>query len=78
MNYILKNSRVYSVDTGEFSDRDLYITDGRISDRAGPESLTMDLSGKFIYPGFVDSHAHLIGTGLEKMVVDLRNCRSME
>jgi predicted amidohydrolase YtcJ len=78
MNYLLKNSRVYSVDLGEFSDRDLYITDGRISDRAGPEALTMDLSGKFIYPGFVDSHAHLIGTGLEKMVVDLRNCRSME
>ncbi|HNS65951.1 MAG TPA: amidohydrolase family protein, partial [Mesotoga infera] len=78
MNYVLKNSRVFSVDLGEFSHRDLYITDGRISDRVGPEALTMDLSGKFIYPGFVDSHAHLIGTGLEKMVVDLRNCRSME
>ncbi|HOI34161.1 MAG TPA: amidohydrolase [Mesotoga infera] len=78
MNYVLKNSRVFSVDLGEFSHRDLYITDGRISDRVGPEALTMDLSGKFIYPGFVDSHAHLIGTGLEKMAVDLRNCRSME
>ncbi len=32
--------------------------------RIGPKTEVVDLGGAFMYPGFTDAHAHLLGIGL--------------
>lgn len=43
-----------------------------ISDRTE----VIDLQGKTLIPGFIDSHAHFMGIGRSKLTLDLRTCRS--
>ncbi|MCD6193526.1 MAG: amidohydrolase [Candidatus Aminicenantes bacterium 4484_214] len=43
-----------------------------ISDRTE----VIDLEGKTLIPGFIDSHAHFMGIGRSKLTLDLRSCRS--
>ncbi|MCX7797039.1 MAG: amidohydrolase [Melioribacter sp.] len=38
----------------------------------------IDLNGKFVMPGFIDSHAHLIGLGESLVFINLRNVKSWE
>jgi predicted amidohydrolase YtcJ len=38
---------------------------------AGKTTKTIDLNGKTILPGFMDSHAHIMGTGKNRLGVDL-------
>ncbi|HNQ70425.1 MULTISPECIES: amidohydrolase [Mesotoga] len=78
MAYSLKGGRVYSVPDGRYVTRDLYISEGIISEVPAKDAIEIDVSGKFVYPGFVDSHAHLIGTGRKELEVDLENCDSVE
>lgn len=39
---------------------------------------TIDLKGKYVIPGFIDSHTHLMARGVEMQRVDLGECRSPE
>jgi predicted amidohydrolase YtcJ len=39
---------------------------------------TIDLKGGFAYPGFTDSHAHLLGIGLREVTLDLAHVRSLK
>lgn len=78
MAYSLKGGRVYSVLDGRYVTRDLHISDGLISEVPAKNAKEIDVSGKFVYPGFVDSHAHLIGTGRKELEVNLENCDSVE
>ncbi len=38
----------------------------------------IDLKGAYLYPGFVDSHAHLLGIGLREMTLNLENTPSIK
>lgn len=38
----------------------------------------VDLKGGFAYPGFVDSHAHLMGIGLRELTLDLSGVKSLK
>lgn len=38
----------------------------------------VDLAGKVVVPGFVDSHIHFFQTGLDRLFVDLTGVRSLE
>ena len=38
----------------------------------------MDAKGKFIYPGFIDAHAHFLGYGMSLQQVDLTGTNSWE
>ena len=38
----------------------------------------VDLKGGFAYPGFVDSHAHLMGIGFREMTLDLSGAQSLK
>jgi len=38
----------------------------------------LDAGGKFIYPGFIDAHAHFVGYGLSLQTVDLSGTKSWE
>jgi len=39
---------------------------------------TVDLKGAYLYPGFVDSHAHLLGIGLREMTLNLEGTPSIK
>src|SRR5262249_48821519 len=38
----------------------------------GTDTKVIDLNGAYVYPGFIDSHAHVIGLGQSRMEMDLR------
>lgn len=76
--YSLKGGFVYLEETGAYSRKDLYIDSGEFSADTPYGAQEIDISGKFVYPGFVDSHAHLIGTGRKSLEVDLEGCSSIE
>lgn len=41
----------------------------------GPSTRVLDLSGKFVMPGFIDGHAHLLLYGQSKMELDLKKAK---
>ena len=43
-----------------------------------PDTRLIDLGGKCVLPGFVDSHMHLVITGVAAAQLDLRGARSLE
>jgi len=44
----------------------------------GPDTAVIDLEGRFLMPGFVDAHVHLMAGGLAGSRIDLRGCGSPE
>jgi predicted amidohydrolase YtcJ len=44
----------------------------------GKKTKTVDLKGKAVMPGFIDSHAHIIWLGFQSSELDLRNVSSIE
>jgi hypothetical protein len=69
MNYILKNARKFSFDIGNFNKEEIYIKNGKIVEKCFGEEI--DIKGAFVYPGFVDSHCHLLGTGFKRSIINL-------
>jgi hypothetical protein len=69
---ILVNGKILTVDP-RFSTREgLAIRDGRITEagsnteirkQAGPQTRVIDLQGRTVIPGFIDSHIHAIRAG---------------
>lgn len=60
---VLKNANVFYAQSGEFRKADVAIADGRIMGTGsyhGEEE--RDLTGKYLCPGFIDSHLHLEST----------------
>ncbi len=45
--------------------------------RIGPETDLVDLEGAFLYPGFTDAHAHLLGIGLRELMLNLEDIASI-
>lgn len=44
----------------------------------GPGTEVIDLAGAALYPGFVDSHAHLLGIGMRELTLNLEGVSSIE
>ena len=44
----------------------------------GPDTDIIDLKGAALYPGFVDSHAHLLGIGMRELTLNLEGVASVE
>ena len=60
---VFKNGRVFSSGTGEFIEGDVAVADGLVIGVGTYEGETeIDLDGKVICPGFIDSHLHLEST----------------
>lgn len=83
MSILLRNARIWTgsaqqpwaeaalVDDGRF------VFVGRERDATAPDDTrTLDARGRLVVPGFVDAHAHLLGTGLAMQSVDLRESAS--
>ena len=65
---VIRGGRVLSVFTREWLDDDVAIVDGHVAglgDYEGEE--TLDASGRYVVPGFIDAHMHLETT---KLLVD--------
>lgn len=65
------NGRVYSPDNG-FTDS-FAVKDGVFisPEEAGADAETVDLQGRFVCPGFTDTHMHLVGYGRALCTCDL-------
>jgi hypothetical protein len=84
---VLRNGHFITMDEKDSRAQALALEKGRIV-RVGTESdmndlvqagwPTMDLGGKTVLPGFIDTHAHLMLTGQTLVGVPLANAQSME
>lgn len=76
---LLRNARVYPEgDAGLIRDgRFVFVgREAEISVPAGAR--VIDAGGRFVVPGFVDGHAHLLRTGFAMQAVDLKQTASVE
>ena len=53
-------------------------TDTEVSALIGPRTEVIDLAGRMLLPGFVDSHVHASGAGLERIRCDLSGVHSRD
>ncbi|MGL5258862.1 MAG: adenine deaminase [Lachnospiraceae bacterium] len=60
---VLKNATIFMSHTGEFVEGDISVADGKILGVGTYEGeIEIDLEGKYVTPGFIDSHLHLEST----------------
>lgn len=59
-------------------ERILYVGDGATARRLAPKAAITDLDGRLVVPGFVDGHAHVIGTGESLRQVNLWGAGTLE
>jgi adenine deaminase len=65
---VIRGGRVFSVFTREWLETDVAVVDGMIAGLGSYEGReTLDASGRFVVPGFVDAHMHLESV---KLMVD--------
>jgi predicted amidohydrolase YtcJ len=84
---VLRNGRIYPVTAPGPIEGSIAIRGGRIAAigadtevarSIGKETEVLDLGGRAIYPGFKDSHAHVLGLGLMRLNVDLTDARDFD
>jgi len=76
---LVYNATIYTVDSSFSTAEAMVIKDGKILATGKTADLEkeydakekMDAAGKFIYPGFIDAHAHFVGYGLSLTRVNL-------
>lgn len=72
VDLIITNAQVYTVDDNFTTAESLAIKNGKIIETGTSNAIqskyqvveTVDLDGKFVYPGFNDAHAHFFGYGM--------------
>jgi hypothetical protein len=63
---------------------ELYVEDGRFASKPIPAQVLtevdedVDCEGKFLLPGFIDSHCHILPTGLDLLKLNLTSCSTRE
>ena len=83
---IIYNATIYTVDPNFSTVGSIVIKDGKIIETGIQEEMlskydatdTLDLSGKFIYPGFIDAHAHFVGYAGNLQRVNLVDTKSWD
>lgn len=81
---ILTNATVYALTPGSEGMNTVVIKNGKIIATGNRKLLekykgnTIDLKGKFVYPGFIDAHCHFSGYALDKYKCDLFGTVSFE
>jgi predicted amidohydrolase YtcJ len=84
---VMKNGVIYTADAAGRTVQALAITGNRItavgtdeeiSALVGEKTKVIDLAGQPAYPGFIESHGHLMGVGQAKMILDLVGTESYE
>lgn len=83
---IIKNAAMYTVNPAQPKAEAVAVTNGIIMGVGTTADIlarfeadtVIDLKGKPMYPGFIDSHAHLEGLGSLLVIVDVGNCSMKE
>jgi len=84
---VLTNARIVTVDADQPEAQALAIrgnhiaavgTRDEIASWIGSSTEVIDVEGKLVIPGFVESHGHFLGLGRAKMILDLTVARSWE
>jgi predicted amidohydrolase YtcJ len=84
---LIHNGRIYTMDDGfSMAAAMLFDSSGRIHNLGGeeamleafPDALHIDLEGKTVIPGLIDSHAHLYGLAVSFSQAQLRDTGSKE
>ncbi len=69
---IVSGAKVWGWGTTGFS-----VVDGKFG-QIGGDVRGEDWSGRFVLPGFIDAHCHILPTGLDMLKLDLTPCQSVE
>ena len=81
VDLIVSNAKIYTVDKDFATAESFAVKDGKfiavgttkeITDKYIADT-TLDLQGKFVYPGFIDAHCHFYGYGVSLMWADLKS-----
>lgn len=84
---VLYNGRIVTLDGGRKTARAVAVTDGRIialgtdaeMRKSAPRGCDkIDLGGKTVVPGFIDSHTHFVQMGVDALNVDLFSAKSLD
>jgi len=86
VDLIIHNAKVYTVDENFSIAEAIAIKDGKIIEVGSNKTILSkytsaqmrNVKGKYVYPGFYDSHCHFYGYGLNKKRIDLTSCSSFE
>lgn len=86
VDLIINHGVVYTVDSSLHIAEAMAVKDGKIvatgtdqdivNNYAAKESI--DAKGRFIYPGFIDAHAHFVGYGMGLQTIDLVGTQSWD
>ena len=84
--HLYRNARIFTSDQRPWAEalvvageQIAYVGDIASAERvAGPDALIHELDGATVLPGFVDAHAHIVGTGEAAAQVDLWGANSLE
>lgn len=86
IDLLVYNANVYTVDISFSKSEAIAVKDGKIVETGTSADLqfkyeateSIDAEGKFIYPGFIDAHAHFLGYGMSLQVADLTGSQSWD
>src|SRR2546423_8715060 len=86
VDLLIYNAKIYTVDSSFTMAEALAVKNGKIVAVGSTKDLTeryyssdkLDAHGKFIYPGFIDAHAHFYQYGLGLQTADLVGTTSWE
>jgi len=73
-----RNAKLYDPKIDSYIKRDLLVVDGVIVEEISKPFVNIDLNDKYVYTGFVDSHAHLIATGKSRHTLDITDVKTAE
>jgi predicted amidohydrolase YtcJ len=84
---VLHNGRVVTVDDANPEARAVAVVDGKIVEvgsnesvrkRIGPNTKVIDAKGRLVTPGFIEGHAHFVGVGQSRMILDLTKAKTWD
>ncbi|MCX7950364.1 MAG: amidohydrolase [Clostridiales bacterium] len=82
---LFKNAKIYSMDDKENVYSSMYIKDGRIVELSQDnfenkylECEVYDLDGRAVFPGFVESHMHIIEAARSMVEMDFKNVKNRD
>ncbi len=86
VDLLIYNATIYTVDSSFSTTEAMVVKDGKIVATGTTSALEktykakekIDAEGKFIYPGFIDAHAHFVGYGMSLQKVNLVGTNSWE
>jgi predicted amidohydrolase YtcJ len=82
---VLRNTTVYTVNAkaptaqavAVRGGKIVYVgTDAGVAKFVGPATKSVDLKGRYVFPGFVDAHGHFPGIGAREMTLNLEGTRT--